>query len=64
VLEGTKVGEGSGDRLRSLGPKIQNWAMKTFKITSLHQVQSVGTCSEYTNTGRDKEIRGVTAPDR
>ena len=38
--------------------------MKTFKITSLHRVQSVRTCSEYTNTRRDKEIRGVTAPDR
>ena len=43
------------------GPKIQNWPMKTFKITSLHRVQSVRTCSEYTNTRRDKEIRGVTA---
>jgi hypothetical protein len=38
--------------------------MKTFKITRLHRVQSVRTCSEYTNTRRDKEIRGVTAPDR
>jgi hypothetical protein len=38
--------------------------MKTFKITSLHRVQSVRTCSEYTNTWRDKEIREVTAPDR
>jgi hypothetical protein len=44
--------------------KIQNWPMKTCKITSLHRVQSVRTCSEYTNTRRDKEIRVVTAPDR
>ena len=35
--------------------------MKTFKITSLRRVQSVRTCSEFTNTQRDKEIRGVTA---
>ena len=26
-------------------PQIQNWPMKTFKITSLHRVQSVHTCS-------------------
>jgi hypothetical protein len=37
--------------------------MKTLKIITLHRVQSVRTCSEYTNTRRDKEIRGVTAPD-
>ena len=46
------------------GPKIQNWPMKTFKITSLHRVQSIRTCSEDTNNLRDKEIRGVTASDR
>ena len=40
-------------------PKIQNWPMKTLKITSLHRVQSVRTCCEYTNTRRDKEIRGA-----
>ena len=40
-------------------PKIQNWPMKTFRITSLHRVQSVRTCCEYTKTRRDKEIRGA-----
>ena len=30
----------------------------------MYRVQSIRTCSEYTNTRRDKEIRGVTAPDR
>ena len=44
--------------------KFKIGQMKTFKITSLHRVQSVRTCSEYTNTRSDKEIRGVTAADR
>jgi hypothetical protein len=27
---------------------VQNWPMRTFKITSLHRVKSVRTCSGYT----------------
>jgi hypothetical protein len=82
VLGGTKVGEGSGDRLRSpAGPgqspdrgtgdkaplprKLLDFEyLGNVSVTSLHRVQSVRTCSEYTNTRRDKEIRGVTTPDR
>jgi hypothetical protein len=49
--------------------RIQDFVLGGTKVgegsgISLHRVQSVRTCSEYVNTRRDKEIRGVTAPDR